>query len=159
MECKRCHRSSFEELLWDQVCPACIADDRALYYSTGHLRHVEKRLTAALEHWRSAQQRWPGDDRLSNPTKGRARLNEARSAVENLRLARAGIRAVLIDRGDIEPTVEESLDRAFPNSKNKEVVEWEGKRFRCKWIHEGMDRRGRNMWRREWTALDGEQTG
>jgi hypothetical protein len=50
--------------------------------------------------------------------------------------------------------VEESLDRAFPNAKNNEIVEWEGKRFRHKWIHEGMDRSGRNMWRREWAALD-----
>lgn len=60
------------------------------------------------------------------------------------------IRSVLIGRGSIEATLEEQLERAFPNAKHNEVVEWQGKKFRHLWVHEGADGAGRNMWSRAW---------
>lgn len=152
MKCSRCEREIHEEGLRD-LCDACVAADPALFYSLANLEVVERRLVSARVSSAELQERGIGDDRLSNPTKGRGRLKLARADVAVLESSVSLIRSVLIDRGELAPNLHETLAREFPNAKNNEVVSWHGRRFRHRWVHEGMDRSGSNLWGREWIEL------
>src|SRR5688500_12242544 len=153
MICSTCGKFTDYALKSVSICDHCVAANQDLYYSLEHLHVIDNRLTCARLEFDALARRGIGDDRLMNPTKGRGRLNAARASVKALESTRDLIRATLIGRGLVEPNLKEQLERSFPNAKQGEVVEWQGKRYRHRWVHEGQDRRGSNSWDRDWDLL------
>jgi hypothetical protein len=153
MECSRCGQITTFELAGHPVCDGCVTQNSDLYYSVDYLAILEKRLVAARNHYGNRLERGIGGDVRSNPTKGRSQLHHALTNLETVESAVALVRCVLVGRGAIEPTLDEELDKVFPNLKNNEVIEWHGKRYRHRWLHRRTDSSGRNIWSRAWISL------
>lgn len=153
MKCSRCEHSVFDELDPEDLCDNCVVTEPRLYYSKAYLAVVEDRLRRTRETARVLIQRGIGHDINSNPTKGRSQINEAGRRITSLQASQRLIRSELLSRGEVEPTIDERLERAFPEARNREIVELDGLRYEHFWLLEGTDRRGNNIWGRAWTPL------
>lgn len=151
--CKRCALPSLGSIMGEFLCDSCVREDETRYYSTEFLAEVERQIEETAQHLKRLQQDGLGDDRRSNPTKGRAALKDALLRLRSLQAQRSLIRSVLVSRGAISRTLEEELDFSFPNAKNNEIVVWEGQRYRRQWVFEGMDAQGRNIWDGRWHPI------
>ena len=150
MDCSRCGKLTDISLASTALCDRCVAEDADLYYSVDYFAVIEARLARARQEYQALLDRGIGSDKRANPTKGRGRLHQAQDAVKALEGSQGLIRSVLVSRGLLEPTLEDHLERAFPDAKHNQVVEWNGQRYRHKWIHDGYGSGGQNVWSRRW---------
>lgn len=103
---------------------------------------------AELEGWNARF----ANDGSNNPDKYRADINAAKAKV-------SVIEAALKASGVIARTPDEErdaeLDKAFPNARNKEVVEWNGAKYRRRFLPETTSLSGKTVksWIKFWEKL------
>jgi hypothetical protein len=89
--------------------------------------------------------------RRNNPNHGRAAIPAAQARVDVIvaNLKRQGLMPV-----SNEELLEAELDRAFPNAKSREVVTFNGKKYRRRFSPGRVSRAGNVMsWLRSWEAV------
>lgn len=88
------------------------------------------------------------NDRSNNPNKHRSNINAARAKL-------SAIEAWLKESGLLARTPEEErdaeLDKAFPNARSKEVVEWRGEKFRRRFLPDAKSNSGKTV--KSWIKL------
>jgi hypothetical protein len=122
---RQCHRHSTDASAPDSAETECVGRMNEQRYTLADLEEAERRLAG-------------GDsDRHSNPGSTRRWYREAQERVE-------AIREALIRQGDLPPPtkspeqiererVERGLLAIRPNPNHNDVLEFEGKRYQCKY--------------------------
>jgi hypothetical protein len=103
---------------------------------------------AELNRW---QERW-ADSTSNNPDKHEGQIREARRRFREIEESlKATGRLPLTDQEQLEAR----LDRAFPNAKSKEIVEFEGKKYQRIFypLERSRSRQTVTEWSKEWRAL------
>lgn len=114
-------------------------------YTLADLEQAKAELTAADDAWANSSS--------NNPNKGQARLKAAR---EKVRYIEAELKRTGVLELSPKEKLEAELDRRFPDAKSREVVEFEGRRYRRRFEPLEKSRTGKSVtaWGKYWEAVE-----